>query len=244
LNKLIFPSPFEVADKFAGEMVMMINESATKKKPFTVALSGGSTPELLFSILGDHFSKSALWEYVHFFWGDERCVPPDDHESNYGMTKRVFLDKIKIPFSNIHRIMGETDPPLEALRYSNEIAGFTAERNGLPRFDLIILGLGEDGHTASIFPGNNELLISDKICEMAIHPVSSKKRITISGKVINNADNVVFLVTGENKAEVVSAIIERPETVNYPAARIEPQPGVLKWYIDEEAAKMIDRSNL
>jgi len=240
----IFRTPYELAEKFAEELVRMITESATDKKPFTVALSGGSTPELLFSVLSDHFSRYAIWKYVRFFWGDERCVPPDDPESNYGMTKRLFLDKIKIPSENIHRIMGEKNPSEEVVRYSNEIAIFTREREGLPQFDLIILGLGEDGHTASIFPGNNKLLNSDKICEIALHPVSSRLRITITGKVINNAENVVFLVTGANKAGVVSAIIENPGTVDYPAAHIEPRTGVLEWYLDDAAAKMIDKNKL
>ena len=240
----IFPSPNELAENFAEDLVKMIIESAERRKTFTVALSGGSTPGLLFSVLGERFSDSVPWKFVHLFWGDERCVPPDDPESNFGMTKKVFLEKIKIPPANIHRIIGEKDPSEEALRYSNEIAGFTSEMAGLPVFNLIILGLGEDGHTASIFPDNNKLLNSEKICEVAIHPLSFQKRITITGKVINNAENVVFLVTGENKAEVVSAIIERPGTVDFPAARIDPKTGLLKWYLDDAAAKMIDKKNL
>lgn len=240
----IFPTPYELAEKFAEELVRTITESATNKRPFTVALSGGSTPELLFSVLSNNFSGYATWKHVQFFWGDERCVPPDDPESNYGMTKRLFLDKIKIPPANIHRIMGEENPAEEVVRYSNEIVHFTREREGLPQFDLIILGLGEDGHTASIFPGNYKLLNSDKICEIAIHPVSSRLRITITGRVINNAEKVVFLVTGANKAGIVSAIIENQGTVDYPAAHIEPRTGVLKWYLDDAAAKLINKNKL
>jgi 6-phosphogluconolactonase len=239
----IFTSPYVLAEKFAEEMVTMVNVSAKLNQPFTIALSGGSTPALLFSILGDHFSKSAPWEYAHFFWGDERCVPSDDPESNYGITKKAFLDKIDIPMKNIHRIFGENDPSTEAKRYSGEIAGFTRKSEGIPVFDLIILGLGEDGHTASIFPGDVRLLNSGNICETAKHPVSSQKRVSLTGRVINNADMVVFLVTGTRKAAVVSSVIERPGSSDYPAAHIKPQYGILKWYLDEPAAEMLQNKS-
>jgi 6-phosphogluconolactonase len=240
----IFPSPFELAEKFAEELVFMINDSGAAKKTFTLALSGGNTPKLIFSILSNHFSNSKSWEYVHFFWGDERCVPPEDPDSNYGMAKKQLLEKIEIPFANIHRIFGEKDPYEEAVRYSNEIVGFTREMHGLPLFDMIILGLGEDGHTASIFPDNMKLLDSDRICEVAVHPESFQKRITITGKVINNAENVVFLVTGAKKAEVVAEIIDKSKAGDYPAALIEPRHGLLKWYLDISAAKMVDKSKI
>jgi len=236
----IFSSPYELAEKFAEELVRMINESAKKGTLFTIALSGGTTPELLFSLLGDHFSKSAPWEYAHFFWGDERCVPPDDQESNYGMTQRKLFKKIDIPPANIHRIMGEEDPEKEASRYSREIAMNTSKRDGIPIFDMIILGLGEDGHTASIFPGHPELFHSEKICEVAAHPVTLQRRITISGNVINNADSVVFLVTGKKKADIVGKIIKKKElSLNFPASYIVPVYGVLSWYIDEDAGMLL-----
>jgi 6-phosphogluconolactonase len=219
----------------------MINESAKSIKPFTIALSGGSTPAILFAILGDNFSNSVTWSNVHFFWGDERCVPPDDPESNYGMTRKEFLDKIEIPSGNIHRIMGEKYPSVEAERYSLEIRENTAEREGFPMFDLVILGMGEDGHTASIFPGNHKLINSKKTCELAIHPVTSQKRITITGRVINNASNVVFLITGKNKAKVVSEILSGSISSQYPAAHINPEHGILKWYLDKAAAELTNK---
>jgi 6-phosphogluconolactonase len=237
----IFSSPSKLAEKFAEELVAMIKDSSATKGIFTLALSGGSTPKLLFSILGNHYTDSVAWKYVNLFWSDERCVPPDDPESNFGMAKKTFLDKIKIPAKNIHRIKGEKDPSEEVIRYSNEIKGLTGQRSELPVFDLILLGLGEDGHTASIFPGDNKLLFSEKICEISIHPISFQKRITLTAKVINNAENVIFLVTGTNKAEIVSAINESLVPVDYPASYIEPRSGILKWYLDDEAAKMVDK---
>jgi 6-phosphogluconolactonase len=236
----IFQTPYELAETFAEEMVEMVKQAGNKKKPFTIALSGGSTPELLFSLLGDHFADKISWKSVHLFWGDERCVPPDHNESNFGMTKRKFIDNTEIPFSNIHRIRGEADPESEAVRYSEEIKMFTGSRNTLPLFDLVILGLGDDGHTASIFPGHNELLTSPKICEVAYHPLTHQRRITITGRVINNSERVVFLVTGSRKAEIVENIINKKATaLNYPAAYIVPFNGSLTWYVDKEAAALL-----
>jgi len=236
----IFPTPYDLAENFAGEIAKMITESAKMKSYLTIALSGGSTPELLFSLLGDNFSKSTPWEYVHFFWVDERCVPPDNDNSNYGMTQRTLFKKILIPAKNIHRIMGEADPEQEALRYSGEISEFTEKRGGLPLFDFVILGLGEDGHTASIFSGHEELFHSDKICEVTVHPVTKQKRITLTGRVINNADSVIFMVTGKKKARIVEKIIyKNKSSVNFPASQIQPPYGVLRWLLDEDSASLL-----
>jgi 6-phosphogluconolactonase len=236
----IFSSPSDLAEKFAGELILNINKAAQKRKPISVALSGGSTPELLFSVLGDNFSGSVQWEYVHFFWSDERCVPPENSESNYGMTRNRLFDKIEIPSSNIHRILGENNPEDEALRYSDEIDSFTEKRNGLPLFNIIILGVGEDGHTASIFPGSLHLLNSEKTCEVAIHPVTLQKRITLTGRVLNNADYVIILVTGRNKAATVEKILdENPSAVDFPVSYIVPSCGEIRWLLDSEAGSLL-----
>jgi 6-phosphogluconolactonase len=236
----IFSTPSELAEKFAEELILWINEAEQKRKPISVALSGGSTPVLLFSVLGDKFSGSVHWEYVHFFWSDERCVPPDSSDSNYRMTRNMLFDKILIPSSNIHRILGENDPECEALRYSDEIDSFTEKRNGQPLFDIIILGIGEDGHIASIFPGNLHLFNSGKICEVAIHPVTLQKRITMTGRVINNANSVTILVTGRNKAAIVEKILhENPFAKDSPASHIVPSPGELRWFLDREAGSLL-----
>lgn len=236
----IFPTPYELASSFAGELAEEIAQKARMKENMTVALSGGSTPELLFSVLGDQYSESIPWEYVHFFWGDERCVAPDDKESNYGMTNRELFQKTDIPSCNIHRIRGEDEPEKEALRYSGEVNSIAASRGGIPRFDLIMLGLGEDGHTASIFPDHLELFKSDNTCEVAVHPVSRQKRITLTGRIINNADSVVFLVTGKKKAGIVKEIINKgPSSADLPASYVDPSEGVLRWLIDEESACLL-----
>jgi len=237
----IFSSPEELSESFAEVLVLMINDSAKNSKKVTIALSGGSTPELLFSLLGTTYAKSVSWKYVHFFWGDERCVSPESSESNYGLTKRTLFDMINIPESNIHRIRGENNPSDEAVRYSSEIIACTEAKNGLPVFDIVLLGLGEDGHTASIFPGNLKLFNSDKICEVAVNPYSGQERITITGRTINNASTLFFLVAGKKKAVIVENIFKNNSAaLNYPASYIVPLYGQLHWYLDNDAASLLN----
>lgn len=206
----------------------------------TIALSGGSTPKLLFQILADKYAGQVDWSGVHFFWGDERCVPPDHIDSNYGMTKTLLLDHIEIPSSNVHRIRGEEEPVAEAARYSQEILSAVSAVDGRPAFDLIILGMGGDGHTASIFPHQMHLLEETTICGVATHPTSGQKRITINGPVLNHAYQVAFLVTGEAKAEKVQIILEKQAGYQaFPAAHIDPAGGITHWFLDEAAARQL-----
>ena len=233
----IYKTPHDLAKAFAPELINSIKTAAEKRTFFTIALSGGSTPGILYSVLAEKYGQSVDWSFVHFFWGDERCVPPDDPESNFGMANSEFLSKIDIPAMNIHRVRGEEDPSAEAVRYSREIVNYTRTSRGLPVFDQIILGMGEDGHTASIFPSNSELLFSDNICEVVIHPVTGQKRVTITGKVINNSDTVTFLVTGHSKAGVVEQIFKKGSV--FPASCINPPRGQLTWLLDEKAGRFL-----
>lgn len=237
----VFNSPAELASGLAGDIVRRIVESANKERPFSMALSGGSTPGLLYSFLGEEFSNAVPWEFVHIFWGDERCVPPDHPDSNYLGVKKNIIDKTGIPLMNVHRIKGEDEPLLEAMRYSGEISTMLQVRDKLPVFDLVLLGLGEDGHTASIFPDRMDLLDSGRICDVAVHPSSGQKRISLTGKVINNSEAVVFLVSGKKKAELVKSILNQEDGASrYPAFHIRPVYGSLDWYLDEEAGSMVD----
>jgi len=233
----IFSDPKEVAQQFA----IYLADFVKTREIISLALSGGSTPKLLFDHLASHYSRSINWAKVHFFWGDERCVPSDHSESNYKMTLDHLLSKIEIPDKNIHRVKGEMEPQSEADRYAAEIKDNLVNENNLPRFDLIILGMGEDGHTASIFPHQMHLLQSDGICEVATHPESRQKRLTLTGKVINNAAQVVFLVTGKSKAERMFEILEQQgDWKDYPATYIQPQNGNLMWFLDRTAAGKLD----
>ncbi len=236
----IFPTPSELAEAFAEELAGRINNAGKSGLSFTLAVSGGSTPRLLFSVLAEKYCSSVNWGNVKFFWVDERCVSPFDPESNFGMTKSILLDKIKIPGSNIHRIKGEDDPVKEAERYAQEILLHVRSEDQLPAFNQVILGVGDDGHTASIFPGNLDLLRSEKICEASVHPLTGQYRITLTGKVINNADFVSFLATGQNKTRIIEDIYKKKaQYMNYPASFIVPTHGVVTWYIDEKAGELI-----
>jgi len=229
----IFKDKFQLAEAAALDFEAAVLNASTDNKIFTVALSGGSTPALLFEKLS---VKPIDWTSVHLYWGDERCVSPDHGDSNYLMTRRTLLDKINIPVPNVHRIRGEDDPAGEASRYAGEILQTVLPGDeGIPRFDWIFLGLGEDGHTASVFPGDE--LHPDSVCAVASHPGTGQKRITITLPVINNARRVSFLVAGNSKAKVVSAIMnENADYLDFPAAYVNPAPGILEWFLDLEAA--------
>jgi 6-phosphogluconolactonase len=236
----IFPTPKDLAETFAADLIRRIKNSEKKRKPITIAISGGNTPKFLFSVLAEKSSSAVNWNMVKFFWVDERCVPPDDPESNFGMTDKIFLSKIKIVPENIHRIMGEADPVKEASRYSGVIKKNTRSKNNIPVFDIVILGMGDDGHTASIFSGNIKLLSSKKICDTVVHPVSLQRRITITGKVINNAEAIFFLVTGLKKANVVNEIFCNSANAGmFPASHINSVNGETTWLLDKEAGKYV-----
>jgi 6-phosphogluconolactonase len=240
----IFQSPFELAEKSAEVLTGIIARKISSGENVSIALSGGSTPGLLYSVLSDHYGGAVDWRKVHFFWGDERCVAPDSPESNYGMAYARLLKKIPVPESNIHRVLGENNPEAEAVRYSSEVQKFTFSRDNLPCFDIIILGVGEDGHTASIFPSCSDLLHSEKICGVAVHPETGQKRITLTGRVLNNADFVVFLATGMKKARVIRKIIRREaDSKVFPAAWIMPSHGKSLWFLDRDAASLLPPSN-
>ena len=171
-----YKTPLEVAEAFAWELKNIMDERRVDGSNVNIALSGGSTPKILFNVLSEEYVERINWEKINFFWGDERCVLPTDEESNYGMTKKYLFDKIGIPDRNIHRIVGENQPEKEADRYSREIDdNILTVSNGLPEFDIMILGMGTDGHTASIFPNKIELFKSEKICAVAEHPSTGQK---------------------------------------------------------------------
>lgn len=232
----IFKDSKELSLEFCDELMKI---SSQKEKCF-IALSGGSTPKIIFQTLSEHFKEKIHWNNIHLFWSDERCIPPDDSESNYGMAKQYLLNYINIPEENIHRIIGEDEPEQEAVRYSKEINNIVNSLNDLPSFDLVMLGIGEDGHTASIFPDQMFLLDSPKICDVAVHPLSGQKRITLTGSTINNSDEVIFLVTGESKTDIFRKIIEENKKI-YPAEFINPLFGELKYFVNEEAAALLNK---
>lgn len=229
----IFDSPQETAKGFADHFLSLHKENDN----LSIALSGGSTPKILFDLLAAEYQSDFDWSKIHLYWGDERCVPPTDTQSNYKMTFDHLISKINIPDANVHRVLGENNPEEEAIRYSNEINSNLPKVNGLPRFDIVLLGLGSDGHTASIFPHEMDLVKDKRICTIGTNPDSGQKRVTITGPVINNAKTICFLATGRGKAERLDEILnQRDGHKAYPATHISPINGELYWYIDNDAA--------
>ncbi len=223
----------DIAVMFANQLVALVYE--TGDAPFHLALSGGKTPSLLFSLLAEKYAMTIPWQKIHFWWGDERMVQPDNPESNFGVVNELLFRRLSIASENIHRIKGEDFPDIESERYGTEINSFLPEVDGCPSFDLVMLGLGDDGHTASIFPNQMQLLESDQVTAIATHPQSGQKRITLTGKVINNAKRVAFLVSGESKALIYNEIANNTDnSLKYPAAHIHPN-GDLHWFVDNKA---------
>lgn len=227
---------YEVAKQFAAFFYQRVQN----KNNFSVALSGGSTPRVVFNELALGYHSKIDWSTIHFYWGDERCVPPEHAESNYKMTVDHLFSKLKVPQQNIHRILGEADPRTEAMRYANLLEINLDRVAGIPQFDMVILGMGDDGHTASIFPEELELWFAKDHCVVANHPVTGQKRVSINGKVINTAKEVAFLVTGQNKAKKVAAIHKNKKKAQaLPANLVKPLSGHLHWFLDKAAAQHI-----
>ena len=237
-----FASPENLARFLAEKVLNLIKDAVIAGSEFHIALSGGSTPRVLFEIIADNYSDPGIWDQVRFYWADERCVPPDHPESNYRMAYHTFLRYLAHSNDYVFRIYGEEDPHLEAERYGEILRQNVPMKNGLPEFDLVLLGMGGDGHTASIFPEQMELLWTDRLCDVGIHPGSGQRRITMTGKVINNAKNVFFLVTGEDKARTIADIICRNrKSENYPASHIDPVHGKLTWFLDSGSGSILNK---
>ncbi|MCG8309441.1 MAG: 6-phosphogluconolactonase [Cytophagales bacterium] len=232
----IFDTEDKLVKGFTAYFCKLLNK---KNGGFNVALSGGSTPKIWLEYLSNLKETIINWKRIHLFWGDERCVPPDHVDSNYGMTKSCLLDQIDIPKKNVHRIKGELDPGKAATAYARELRDHLPHGE-VPTFDLIILGMGDDGHTASIFPYEIDLWNFDENCVVATHPVSGQKRVSFTGRVINNAHSVAFLINGRNKAQKVKEIINNESNAsNYPASLVKPYKGELFWFLDADAASRL-----
>lgn len=240
-NLHIFETPEETARAVAKLILAKAKEKNKLSLPFNIALSGGSTPKLLFTLLANEYVDSIPWHFIRLFWVDERCVPPTHAESNFGMTYESLLKHVPIHDANIFRMVGEADPQKEATRYQALLEAQLPQHNGIPQFDLILLGMGDDGHTASIFPDNLALLDAKEFVAVGTHPTSGQKRITLTGKLINEASQVVFLITGPSKSAVIRQIMQRePGFDNYPTSYIHSAGGLADFYVDKDAASEIN----
>ncbi|MBI5642769.1 MAG: 6-phosphogluconolactonase [Deltaproteobacteria bacterium] len=230
----IYASPEEMSRVAAETFVETCEKRVKAKGLFTVILSGGKTPERLYRLLGTDFKDKIPWEKVHLFWGDERCVGPESRESNYKMAYDSLISKVSIPERNIHRIKGEIEPSVSAKAYEDEIRGFfNIPASAFPVFDLVLLGLGNDGHTLSLFPASKALFESERLIIDNYVDKLSAFRITATLPVINNASMGIFLVSGKEKAGILREVLKGTEAI-YPAQMA--RPGKLLWFVDKDAA--------
>ena len=230
----------EKAAQAAAELVASLaEESVTSQGHFAIALSGGSTPRLLYQILASHaYRECIMWNNWHVFWGDERCVPPDHVDSNYRTAREALLDQVPIPSARIHRMRGEIAPQKAAEEYEAVVR--EASQTPTPSFDLILLGMGEDGHTASLFPGTQALQEVRRLVVANWAPRLQAYRITFTLPLINAARAVVFLVADESKAEVLRRVLEpKPDEPALPTALVRPTSGALHWFLTRAAASRL-----
>lgn len=231
----IYPDPEMTVRACAAFIVRKIGETLETKEFVSIGLSGGSSPNMLFTILADEYQSEVAWDKIKFFWVDERCVAPDDKESNFGTAKMMLLDPLKIRDENIHRIRGENEPASEVERYS-ELLG--KEFGSEIMFDICLLGIGTDGHTASIFPPDIKLMESKKFVEKTVNPYSGQNRITVTGRLINNCKTVIFLAYGKEKKEVLDGILNHKKREHYPAGLVFNARFGVYWYLDSAAYRL------
>ena len=240
----VSPTPVLAAEAAARHFVTAAGEAVRAHGDFVVALSGGSTPRGLYQLLAaPQFADRVDWPRVQVVWGDERCVPPDHPASNYRMAREALLDRVPIPPANLHRIRGEGDPAESAAEYERVLRGVLRTPLGPPlgppaaRIDLVLLGLGLDGHTASLFPGAAAVHDSPRWVAADHRQTESMWRVTLTPVILNAAEEVAFLVWGSGKATIVRQVLEgtrRPHQL--PAQLIEPATGRLRWFLDAAAA--------
>ena len=243
-NLHVCRDPQDLYAQAAALFTRLSREATAARGRFTVALSGGSTPKGVYTLLSKaEISQQIPWSRVYLFWGDERCVPPTHPESNYRMAAETLLSHVPIPPRNIYRIPTERDPLPAASAYEAMLReAFALADNAWPRFDLILLGIGTDGHTASLFPATAGLHENTRL--VIAHYVDKLQawRVTLTPPVLNNAAHVVFLVCGADKAAPLREILQGPlQSERLPAQLVRPAKGTLLWLVDEAAASLLKR---
>jgi 6-phosphogluconolactonase len=238
--------PTQLAEAAAELLAAASNEAISQRGRFTVALAGGNTPKNAYHTLAQEPWQSRIdWSRTYLFWGDERCVPPDHPDSNYRMAKQTLIEPLGLPESNVFRIPAETPGPSQAASlYEATLQNFFGDsKPGPPRFDLILLGLGDDGHTASLFPGTTAIAERQRLVTALWVEKLDTHRITFTLPLINAGRTVAFLVSGSNKAEVLKRVLsETPSEQGLPAQLVRPTNGRLIWIVDRQAAALLDLS--
>lgn len=241
LNEVrIFDGVSELMRATADEIALAARQAVDERGRFTWALAGGSTPRTVYQLLASDFYRERMpWSAIHFFWGDERHVPPDHPDSNFRMAREAMLDRVPVPAENVHRILAEEpDAQRAAAAYESTLRSFFSLPPGeWPRFDLILLGLGKDGHTASLFPGGDAVRERERLVVAPWVEAQKTFRVTLTAPVLNHARRAMFLVSGEEKAEALHAVLEGArEPERYPAQIVE---GNRLWMVDRAAARLL-----
>lgn len=235
--------PQTLAEAATERMVALAKRDIAAHGRFSVALSGGGTPQAMFKLLAAQYRDAIAWDKVFVFWGDERFVPPDDEESNYRMARETLLDHVPLPAANIFPVPTVGSTPVKAAQaYAETISAFFGSET--PRFSLILLGMGPDGHTASLFPGQPEPRSPGDALVIAVHdsPKPPPDRISFTYRLINAANHVLFLVGGADKAAAVQQVLEGPRRrAEFPSQGVQPE-GTLEWLLDEAAAQELHQS--
>jgi 6-phosphogluconolactonase len=244
----VWPGARQLWRAAADEFARAARQAVAARGRFTVALAGGTTPRGAYSLLAEDDARQPAqrlpWDKVHLFFGDERHVPPDHSDSNYRMVREALLSRIVLPESNIHRMEGELPAQEAADSYQHLLQDFFALPAGeWPRFDLVLLGMGPDGHTASLFPGSQALAERKRLVAANWVEKFASFRLTLTFPVLNHAAEVLFLVTGADKAGMLKSVLEGDSSaVACPAQRVRPTAGRLLWYTDQAAAAQLSRS--
>ncbi len=235
----IFETPDALQEAAVEYIILKASESIATKGRFVIALSGGQTPKEIYSLLATPpFRKQMDWDRTFIFWGDERCVPLHDLRNNAHQAFSMLLDKVPVPAGNIHRIQVNLPPQQAAMAYQKDLEVFFG--TSPHRFDLILLGLGENGHTASLFPLTSVLEDQEEGVKAVFVEEEKMFRITMNAPLINQAHHILFLVTGIKKASILNKILNDPFQQDvYPAQLIHPQEGTLSWFVDQEAASLL-----
>jgi len=245
-----FPTADALADAVAHHIAACAREAISSHGRFVIALSGGSTPRAAYARLATRDSRlttddcgltTDAWHLTHILWGDERCVLPDDPRSNYRMAKEVLLDRVPIPAEQIHRIRGEDEPAEAARNYERELHSLLGSRAPPAGLDLVLLGLGEDGHTASLFPGQPSVHETERWAVAVLDPDRKLWRVTLTPAILNQASDITFVVSGANKAQTLQRVLEQPfDPDAVPAQAIRPIHGRVTWMVDQAAAGRLE----
>jgi len=238
----IFKDMENLSRNAAKLFIEQSTQAIVESNRFLVALNGGSTPTRLFQLLASDFKDKIDWNKTHIFWGDERCVPDNDPGSSYGQARETFLRHVPIPDSNIHCVDTSLPPAQAAQAYTRTLNQFATHPLEFPRFDLVYLGMGEDGHTASLFPGSPVQATETVIPVTANYQDRPANRVTMTQLVFNQAHHIAFMATGEKKAITLAEVLsDRYNPELYPAQRINPKDGKLIWLLDESAADKLPK---